>query len=60
MTEDNEGPRWPAAEANTSERWDNPPLWSPWNFQNPKPKREWQSDSYRAAHTVTNARDERK
>lgn len=58
MSEDKEGPRWPAREANTAERWGMPPLWSPWNFRGPKPNREWQSHGYRTAHTNTHAGDE--
>jgi hypothetical protein len=67
MSEDNEGQRWPAGDAN--KRWGNPPLWCPWNFQNPKPKREWQSDTaHRIAfdaqgwhrHIITNTEDENK
>jgi len=29
---------------NSSERLDNPPLWSPWNFQNKQ--RDWHEDFY--------------
>ena len=60
MNEDEEGLRQPAAEANTSQRWGNPPLWSPWNFQSPKPDRERQTHGYRIAHASTHARDEKK
>ena len=50
MSEDKEGLHLPAGESNASERWGNPPLWSPWNFQDQKPNRELQKHIYRAAH----------
>ena len=33
----------------SSERLDNPPLWSPWNFQNKK--RDWHEDFYDQIHS---------
>jgi hypothetical protein len=33
----------------SSERLDNPPLWSPWNFQNKQ--RDWHEDFYDEMHS---------
>ena len=49
MSEDQRGAVFAAGESNASERWGNPPLWSPWNFQYQKPS-ELQKHIYRAAH----------
>jgi hypothetical protein len=35
MSKDRRDARWPAAKLKKSERWGNPPIWSPWNFQSP-------------------------
>jgi hypothetical protein len=45
MSEDKERLGQRAGEANTSDQWGDPPPWSPWNFQSPKPNREWQKKS---------------
>jgi len=39
-----------------SEKWGDPPLWSPWNFHSPKPNRE----VYSAEYANSLARDENK
>jgi hypothetical protein len=58
MSDDNEGVRLSAEEPRTSERWGNPPPWSPWNFQSTKRSRGWQSHVYRAAQASAHSRDE--
>ena len=32
MSDDNKGVGGPAANLTTSEKWGDPPIWSPWNF----------------------------
>jgi hypothetical protein len=54
MSDDSERQRRASGEPATSTRCDDPPLWSPWNFQNPKPNPEWQYE--RAARAA--AREE--
>jgi hypothetical protein len=49
MSDDSEQQRRTSGEPATSTRWDDPPLWSPWNFQNPKPNPEWQYDRVASA-----------
>jgi hypothetical protein len=39
----------PEKPGNSSERLDNPPLWSPWNFQNKQ--RDWHEDFYGETHS---------
>jgi hypothetical protein len=40
MSDDDKGLREPAAKLTTSEKWGDPPIWSPWNFQYVSPNRE--------------------
>ncbi len=47
MSENSERMPFPATKSNASEKWGNPPLWSPWNFEYPKPDREEQETSLR-------------
>ena len=47
MSENSERMPFPATEPNASEKWGDPPLWSPWNFHNPKANREEQETSLR-------------
>ena len=47
MSENCERMPFPATESNASEKWGDPPLWSPWNFHNPKANREEQETSLR-------------
>ena len=47
MSENCERMPLPATEPDGSEKWGDPPLWSPWNFHNPKPNREEQETSLR-------------
>ena len=47
MSENNERMPFPATEPNASEKWGDPPFWSPWNFHNPKANREEQETSLR-------------
>jgi hypothetical protein len=49
MSDDNKGVRGPAAKLTTSEKWGDPPIWSPWNFQFPNPNREDQKQVSREA-----------
>jgi hypothetical protein len=60
MRDDNKGVRGPAAKLTTSEKWGDPPIWSPWNFQFPNPNREEQKQVSREAHANAHARDEAK
>jgi hypothetical protein len=60
MSDDNKGVGGPAANLTTSEKWGDPPIWSPWNFQFPNPNREEQRHGYREAHANAHARDEAK
>jgi hypothetical protein len=50
MSENCERMPFPATEPNASEKWGDPPLWSPWNFHNPKANREEQV--YGAAYAL--------
>ena len=47
MSENSERMPFPATEPNASEKWGDPPLWNPWNFQYPKLNREEQETSLR-------------
>ena len=60
MSDDNKGVRGPAAKLTTSEKWGDPPIWSPWNFQFPNPNREKQKHVSREAQANAHARDEAK
>ena len=58
MSDDNRGVRGPAAKLTTSEKWGDPPIWSPWNFQFPNPNREEQKQAP-AKRTPTRMREMR-
>ena len=60
MSDDNKGVRGPAAKLTTSEKWGDPPIWSPWNFQFPNPNREKQKHVSREAQANAHARHEAK
>jgi hypothetical protein len=47
MSDDSRGSRGADAKTTRSEEWGAPPVWSPWNFQFPKPYRE--ENMYREA-----------
>jgi hypothetical protein len=45
VSENSDRMPFPATKPNASEKWGDPPLWSPWNFRSPERNHEGQETS---------------